>query len=147
LSQIMEFYPVDAGTIDRRSRTGGLEAVRGAAASPMMAGLYNTSPADLDILTAQACHLLGKGALDFTGSLNRDPDDDCVVVSPAWVRLMADVPNGSIDVLAGLWLAALAEEYQGAALDEGELRRGLHNLVGVCRKARDDGLDVAFVWS
>jgi hypothetical protein len=47
LSQIMELYPVDAGRIDRRSSSGVLKAVRDAATSPVMAGFYNTSPADL----------------------------------------------------------------------------------------------------
>jgi hypothetical protein len=118
LSQIMEFYPVDAGTIDRRSKTGGLEADRGAATSPVMAGIYNMSPADLDILTGRASHLLVKCTLDFMGSLNEVTGGDCYVVSPAWVGLMADLPDGSIDVLAGLWLAGLAEEYQVAAFDD-----------------------------
>ena len=143
----MEFYPVDAGTIDRHSKGGSLKAVRDAASSPVMAGFYNTSPADLDILTAPACHLLGLGAIDFMGSLNGEPDGDCFVVSPGWAGLMADIPDESIDRIAGLWLAGLAEEYQGAALDEGELRRGLHDLVGVCRKAREDRVDVVLVWS
>jgi hypothetical protein len=49
LSQIMEFNQGDAGTIDRRSKTGRLKAVRDAATIPVMAGVYNTSPADLDI--------------------------------------------------------------------------------------------------
>jgi hypothetical protein len=88
LSQIMEFYPVDARTIDRRSKTGGLRTDRRAATSPDMVGFYNTSPADLDILTAQACHLLGKGALNFKGSLveatSGGPVGDCFVVSPRW---------------------------------------------------------------
>jgi hypothetical protein len=80
----MEFYPVDARTIGRCSETGGLNLVRGAATSAVPAGSYNTSPADLDILTAQACHLLGKGALNFMGSLNGGPVGDCFVVSPRW---------------------------------------------------------------
>src|SRR5205814_1623700 len=115
LSQIMEFYPVDAGSIDRRSGSGGLQAVRGAATSPVMAGFYNTSPTDLDILTARACHLLGMDVLDFMGSLNGEPNGDCSVVSPGWVGLMADLPDGSIDRLAGLWAAGLPEQYQGPA--------------------------------
>jgi hypothetical protein len=143
----MEFYPVDAGTIDRLSRTGALEAVRGAATSPVMAGFYNTSPTDLDILTAQACHLVGQKPLDFMGSLVEVAGGDCYVVAAEWVGLMADLPDESIDPLAGLWVADLAVEYQGAALDEGELRRGLHDLVGVCRKARNDGVDVVLVWA
>ena len=88
LSQIMEFYPVDAGTIDRRSKTGGLKTVRGAATCPVMAGFYNTSPTDLDILTELACRLLGKGALNFMGSLveitSGGLGGDCFVVSPRW---------------------------------------------------------------
>jgi hypothetical protein len=151
LSQVVEFYPVDAGTIDPRSKTGGLKTVRGAAASPVMAGFYNTSPTDLDILTELACRLLGEGALGFMGSpveiTSGGLGGDCFVVSPRWVGLIADIPDGSIDVLTRLWVARLAEEYQGSVLDEGELRRGLHDLVGVCRKAREDGVDVVFVWS
>jgi hypothetical protein len=147
LSQIIEFYPVDAGTIDRRSKTGGLKAVRDAATSPVMAGFYNTSPADLDILTELACRLLGKGALDFMGSLNGGLGGDCFVVSPRWVGLIADIPDGSIERLTGLWLAGLAEDYGSAPLDVAELTRGLHDLVRVCRKAREDGVDVVFVWS
>jgi hypothetical protein len=117
----MEFYPVDTGTIDRRSKTGGLKAVRDAATSPVMAGFYNTSPADLGILTELACQLLGKGALNFMGSLNGGLGGDCFLVSPVWVGLMVDIPDGSIDRLAGLWVAGLAEEYGSAPLDVAEL--------------------------
>jgi hypothetical protein len=114
---MIEFYLVDAGTIDRRSKTGGLNAVKDAATSPVMAGFYNMSPADLDILTAQACHLLREDALDFMSSLNGGPGGDCFVVSQRGVGLIADIPDGSID------RAGLAEEYGSAPLDVVELTR------------------------
>ena len=116
-----------------------------------MAGFYNTSPSDLDLLTGAACHLLGEEPIDFTGSLvgvtDGGPTDDCTVVSPRWVERLASISDGAVDLLARRWIAALAEEYPAVPLDEEELGRGLHDLIGVCRKAVEHSMDVVFVWT
>ena len=147
----MEFYPGVADAIIRSYKSGGLRAIKGGAKSPVMAGFYNTSPADLDLLTGEGCDLLGKEPINFTGSLegvtDGGPSDDCTVVFPSWVERMANISDGSVDLLAQRWIAALAEEYPGAALDEKELGRGLHDLIEVCRKAVEDKTDVVFVWT
>jgi hypothetical protein len=151
LSQIMEFYSGDADEIVRSNNTGGLGAIRGAPAHPVMAGFYNISLTDLDILTGQACLLLGEEPIDFVGSLVEVPDwgpgDGRYVVSPRWVELLAGISDGSVELLARRWMTALAEEHPTNASDEGELGKGLHDLIEGCRIAVDHGEDVLFVWT
>ena len=139
LSQILAFFTGDVDALIRGYRTGGLRAIRAAATSPVMAGFYNISLVDLDILTGVAVHLLGEAPIDFVNSLvevsNGGPGGDCYVVSPGWVKLIAAHPGR---VRRSARKALDRGPSPGAswhALDEEELGRGLRDLIEVCRNA------------
>jgi hypothetical protein len=151
MSQIMEFFAGDADALIQRYRTAGLRAMRDAGASDITAGFYNIALSDLDMLTEEACELVGEARRDLSGALvevkNSGAGGDFYVVSPQWVQRFAGIPDASIDQLGTRLIAALAREYPNAEFDEVELGKGIHDLIAVCRDAVNQKTDVVFIWT
>jgi hypothetical protein len=78
-----------------------------------------------------------------------EPVSDLTVerVDPAWIDIVARVPDPAIDGIAGRWIDRLEEEYGRIPSEEKPWIRELASqVVGFCRAA-DRAPDVIFVWA
>jgi hypothetical protein len=110
------------------------------------------SPVDLDLLSEEACRLVGAPPGTLTDSLTDRVGGDgqtssAEVVSPRWVGAVAGIPDRHVEELARRWLARVAQEHSEQA--EGPTEdavRAIRELIRACRVATERGLPVVHTW-
>lgn len=111
-------------------------------------------PTWLDLFAEAARTITGgEGPADFIDARleldGRDEDDDRTIerVDPAWISIVARIPDHDLTAIAGRWIELVEDELGDLPREEKPwIRELVGQLVAFCRAA-DRAPDVLFAWS
>lgn len=111
------------------------------------------SPIDLDLLSVEACRMVGVQPVTLTNSLTVKVGGDgqtssIDVVSPQWVQTVARILDHQVEEMAKRWLARVAEEHRERQGEPNEdALRAIRDLIHACQIAKEKNLAVVYAWS
>jgi hypothetical protein len=111
------------------------------------------SPIDLELLTAEIQKAVGSGPASLMDSLEAQVGGDGAessadVVAPAWVQMVAALPQEQLEGLLSAWSLAIAREHGGAEMEvTDDMRSAVRGLVRLCGLAQADATAVIHTWS
>jgi hypothetical protein len=154
LGQLADFYAGEPSVIGDAFSAQDFETLGDRGRIPLHVDFsLQLSPLSFDSLTASVRDVVGAGPTSFTDALDGQVGGDgdacsADTMSPAWVEMVAAVPDDAMETLMRNWIAALRDEYGDTSLSvTDDMNAAVRALVGLCRDATERNLSVVHTWS
>lgn len=154
MGQLADFYAGEASVIGDAFTAQDFETLGDRGRVPLHVDFsLQLSPLGFDSLTASVRAVVDAGPTSFTDALDGQVGGDGAVcsadtMSPAWVEMLAAVPDDAMETVLSNWIGALRDEYGDSSLSvTDDMNAAVRALVGLCRDATQRNLSVVHTWS